>query len=111
MSAPNGTFAEWLRTTRRAAGLSQQGVADALKASGINLFQSQVAKIERDERPLRLDEAVAIAAIFGATVDQALGLSAETGEATARLAQTCVERSVLLVKIRALINDEFGGVA
>lgn len=109
MSAPNEQFVEWLRTARKAAGMSQQNIADALKALGINLSQTQVAKIEAGARPLRLDEAVALADVFGATVDRALGLSADLDENTAQVARRSADRAVLLVKIRSLIDAEFGG--
>ena len=109
MSAPNAAFIKWLRATRQASGLSQQNVADALKPLGISLSQTQVAKIERGERPLRLDEAVALAGLFGVTVDIALGLSGNPDEGLARVAQRSVDSSVLLVKIRNLIDAEFGG--
>lgn len=105
----NDTFVKWLRASREATSLSQQHVADALKPLGISLHQSQVAKIERGERPLRLDEAVALASLFGATVDAALGLSSDPDVNTARIAQRSVDRSVLLVKIRSLIDAELGG--
>lgn len=111
MSAPNETFIKWLRSTREATGLSQQNIADGLKPLGFSLHQTQIAKIERGERPLRLDEAVALASLFGATVDTALGLSSDPDENTLRVAQRSVDRSVLLVKIRALIDAEFGGAA
>lgn len=110
MTAPNEQFIKWLRTSRKAAGLSQQDVADAVRPLGISLFQTQVAKIEAGGRPLRLDEAVALASIFGATVDTALGLSGDPDETIAGLARRSVDRAVLLVKIRSLIDAEFGGV-
>jgi len=111
MSAPNETFIAWLRATRKARGLSQQNVADALKPLGISLAQSLIAKIERGERPLRLDEAVALASLFGSTVDAALGLTAGPDENALRVTQWAVDRSVLLVKIRALIDAEIGGAS
>ncbi|MBT2429387.1 helix-turn-helix transcriptional regulator [Streptomyces sp. ISL-112] len=105
----NDTFRQWLRTTREAAGLSQQKVADALKAQGFHLVQSQVAKAERGERPLRLDEAAAITRLFGTTLDVALGLKEGTGDSLA--AQQLASRTSTLQRIQAAIVAELGGAA
>jgi transcriptional regulator with XRE-family HTH domain len=105
----NDTFRMWLRSTRVAAGLSQQKVADALKAEGVNLFQTQIAKIEGGERPLRLDEAAAIARIFGTTLDVALGL--REGEVNGLAARQLVARTLLLQQMRSVIDAELGGAA
>lgn len=106
----NAAFCAWLRNARLAAGLSQQKVADALRAQGFDVFrQSAVAKIERGERPVRLDEAVAIAALFGTTLDVALGLKSEEPQGLASLA--LARRTSLLQQVSALIEAELGGEA
>lgn len=66
MSA-NETFTEWLREVREATGTSQQAVGQYL-----GMPQSMVSKIELNQRPLRLDEAAAIAKFFGANLDGVL---------------------------------------
>lgn len=101
----NATFVAWLRTARKDAGLSQQKVADALKAEGFAVLghQSVIAKIERGERPARLDEAAAMARLFGTTLDVALGHT--PGQATRQL----IARTHLLTQIRAEIDAELGG--
>lgn len=104
--SPGDVFAAWLRTSRNAAGVSQQQVANALKAKGSSLAQSQVAKIERGERPVRLDEAVALAGVFGSTIDAALGLRPATSET---VAEEIAVWTVLLSSIRAEIDAALGG--
>lgn len=60
-----------LKQIRTALGLSQQQIADRLaehRAAGhheVKLSQTQIAKIERGERPWRLNELVAISAALG----------------------------------------------
>ncbi|MGH3585035.1 MAG: helix-turn-helix domain-containing protein [Pseudonocardia sp.] len=68
----NDTYAEWLRTTRVAAGLSQGKLAEAMNAEGFVFYQQTVAKVESGERPLRLDEATALARVLNASISEAL---------------------------------------
>lgn len=104
----NAAFTQWLRTVRAEAGLSQQKLADTLRAGGLsNFHQTTVAKIERGERPLRLDEAVAIAELFGTTLDAALGL--KPGSENSLAARDLARRTSVLTTIRAAIDLELGG--
>lgn len=101
-------FAEWLKAARAEAGLSQQKVTDALRAQGFaNLHQSNFAKIERGERPVRLAEAVAMAELFGTTIDAVLGLRADNPQGLA--VQALARRTSVLQRIQALIVAELGG--
>ncbi|MFA3877571.1 helix-turn-helix domain-containing protein [Streptomyces sp. MMCC 100] len=54
-----------LRLARVARGLSQQGVADAMKAYGFNWVQTTVAKTEGADRPAQFVEVVALADVLG----------------------------------------------
>ncbi|MBT2429388.1 helix-turn-helix domain-containing protein [Streptomyces sp. ISL-112] len=72
----NDRFAEWLRSARSASGLSQGKVADAMNAEGFVFYQQTIAKVESGERPVRLDEATALARIFGADLSDTLGVTA-----------------------------------
>lgn len=106
MADTNAAFIAWLRTTRKEAGLSQQKIADALQDDGFSVFrQTTIAKIERGARPVLLAEAVAIAALFGATLDVALGV--RPGDP--RPARQLAARTSLLTQIRAVIDAELGG--
>jgi transcriptional regulator with XRE-family HTH domain len=104
----NARFAEWLKNARAEAGLSQQKVADALRSQGCtHLHQSNLAKIERGERPVRLAEAVAMAELFGTTIDAALDLKADAPQSPA--AQALARRTSTLQHIQRLIDAELGG--
>src|SRR5690606_13741207 len=70
----SAAFAEWLKAARREAGLSQREVAEAVAPNGFHWLQSKIAKIEGGELVPRLDESVALAGVFGVTLDVALGL-------------------------------------
>lgn len=55
---------ENIRARRVAAHRSQQALADRMKALGLPWHQTTVAKAESGERPIRVDELFALAAIF-----------------------------------------------
>lgn len=65
-----------LKQIRSALGISQQQIADKLsedRAAGhhdVKLSQTQIAKIERGERPWRLNELIAIAAALGVEMEE-----------------------------------------
>lgn len=106
----NAAFAAWLQAERKRAGMSQQQIADLLKASGQRISQSQLAKIERGERmAMPLDLLVGITAVFGATPDVALGLSPDSRVAVdAEMRKAHARRAHLLVELREAINAELG---
>ncbi len=45
-----------IATSRKAAGLTQEGLCELATAAGLNLGQQTLAKIERGVRPLRASE-------------------------------------------------------
>jgi transcriptional regulator with XRE-family HTH domain len=61
-------FAAHVREGREARGWTQAVLAEQLSARGVPLSQSGVAKLERSDdstrRPIRLNEAAALAALF-----------------------------------------------
>ena len=63
-----------LKRIRRALGVSQQQIAAKLAKSvgPVRLAQTQIAKIERGERPWRLNEVVAIASVLGVSIEDLL---------------------------------------
>lgn len=75
---PERTLGESLRSMRTARGLSQEDVAQMMKMAGFNWRQTTVAKTEGGARPVRVNEAAALALCFGVTVNEMLGNSAET---------------------------------
>lgn len=101
-------FAAWLKAARAGAELSQQKVSDVLRGQGFTaLHQTVIAKIERCERPVRLDEAVAMVELFGTTLDVALGLTQGSPDSLA--GRRAASQLVLLQQIRASIDAELGG--
>lgn len=103
----NTQFAEWLRSARLGAGLSQHKVANALRAQGFSVFrQTAVHKIEHQERPVRLDEAVAITALFGTTLDVVLGLKPDSPESFT--SHALARRTDLLQQVQRMVNAELG---
>lgn len=54
-----------IRELRMARGLSQSDLASELSADGFQFRQQTVLKIEKGLRPLKLDEALAIAGVLG----------------------------------------------
>lgn len=106
----NTIFAAWLRAERKRAGMSQDKLADLLKASGHRIGQTQLGKIERGERmAMPLDLLVGITTVFGATPDVALGLApdARTDEGY-ELRQAFGRRTAALYELRDAINAELG---
>ncbi|MEV0015385.1 helix-turn-helix transcriptional regulator [Streptomyces tendae] len=101
-----GRFAEWLKTTRKAAGLAQREVAEAVAPQGYHWQQSKIAKIESGELIPRLDEAVALVRVFGTTLDAALTLAPGFPDSLA--ARQAESRLVLLQQIRAAVDAELG---
>lgn len=89
--SPERTFARRVRRERIRHGWRQEDLADRLAARGIRLHPSAIAKIERDPddrgsgaRFVRLDEAAALAAAFGLSIDVMLS-DDDLGEPTQRL--------------------------
>ena len=58
-------FGQQVRAARIAAGASQADIAVAMTAIGWRLTSSQVAKLERAERPVSVGEALALADVLG----------------------------------------------
>lgn len=104
-------FAEWLKTVRAEDGMSQRAIAEALNAQGFTAFrQTTIAKIEGGSRPVLLTEAVAMAELFGTTLDVALGLRPRKPKQGVD-AQALARRTRVLQKILGSIEAELGGDA
>jgi transcriptional regulator with XRE-family HTH domain len=68
-TTPEQAFGQLVRAAREQHGWSQRDLVQRLANRGLNLTQSQVAKTENGKRPIRLDEAVAIARMFGQSLE------------------------------------------
>lgn len=70
---PNGTvrqhFGRHVRDQRQKATLSQRELAAQMNAAGFSWRQTTAAKVEAGERPVPVEEVVALATLFGVSID------------------------------------------
>src|SRR6201998_391103 len=66
-------FGERLRDLRARREWSQTQLAELLTANGCRAYGTTVAKMEANERDLRVEEAAVFADVFGCSIDQLLG--------------------------------------
>lgn len=96
-------FARGMRSLRNAFELSQDQLADRLAAYGVVVDSSAVSRMENARgnapRAIRLNEAAAVSAIFGWTVEQICAIG--SGATTRPMAAT----------LRRLADEIDGGVA
>lgn len=91
--SPQSVFGRRLRELRERLGRTQADVSRDLAAGGgPKIDHSGVARIERGERSVRLNEAVSLAALFGLTVDELLAGAVPVVEQV-RQAEEHVERT------------------
>lgn len=76
------TFGESVKKYRYANGWTQEHLARAMTANGVNATQTMVAKIERGDRPTSISEAAVIAATFSIPVQALLPLDRESATAS-----------------------------
>lgn len=76
-----------VRAERETRGLSQRELGERLGDYGFPMIQATVAKLEGGSRPLRIDEADAIAQMFNLSLSELLngGPTAETDQMAVRL--------------------------
>lgn len=68
-TAPEDGFRESMKALRAAQDLNQTDLARKIRDAGLAFHQSTIAKIESGTRPVRLDEAYAIAQALGSSAD------------------------------------------
>ena len=78
--APERIFAQRLRGCRDELGMTQQQVADRMTRQGFSMKQTTIAKIEAGQRPVRINEAVALANILGLQLVDLVGDPVASGE-------------------------------
>lgn len=66
-------FLAAIRDERKARGWSQADMTELLSTKGVFLADTGLTKIENGHRPVRINEAIAIADVFGVTVDALAG--------------------------------------
>lgn len=78
---PSEIFARRMREERTRAGLAQAEIARRITSRlGVTIDGSAVTRIEKRERVVRLDEAVAIAEVLGVPITQLLSDTDPTAE-------------------------------
>jgi len=102
MNAPQEVFAAWLKAERKRAGMSQDKLVTALQHGGHKIRQTQISRIERGGRPLSLNEAGIIAAVFGATLGDIFGAATPDAEMRALASR----RTAVLYELKATIAAE-----
>lgn len=66
---PEERFGRAVRRLREGRGLSQARLAELMTLGGVPMTQSQIAKSENGDRPIRLNEAVIFAFAFNESLD------------------------------------------
>lgn len=92
---PERTLAGQVRAIREKLGMTQAEVAREMSARGLVMRQSTIAKIEAAQRPVRVNEAVMLAAILRATVDDLLSEPGQRDRLDALAAARAEERELL----------------
>lgn len=101
-------FGHGVARHRIAAGLDQYTLSDMLTAAtGWVWTQSLISKIELGNRPVRLSEAYALAAVFDTTVDVLSGRGEGTPktQAFAQLAEVRRMQTLLRQRERAIVTE------
>jgi transcriptional regulator with XRE-family HTH domain len=103
-------FRENLRRERDSRKWSQAHLAQLLSAKGLAVYPTTIAKVEAGERAARIDEVVAIADVFGVSVDALLGRSSrrQRGDKALTinaLAQLTQSTAVAVESLEAALRD------
>lgn len=91
---PERVLAAQARAYREKLGLTQDEIAAAMTARGHRMRQSTVAKIEAAQRPVRVNEAVALAAVLHADLPALLAGPAQQDRQDALAAARDEEREL-----------------
>jgi len=101
-------LAENVRKMREQAGMSQAALAEQMRKRGHNWLQQTVGRIESGTQPVRYSEAVALAAILGASLNQFMWSPPEvTAEHLLYLsiAQVCRTYEDIAEQVRGLLGS------
>lgn len=88
---PGAVFARRLRQARRAASLTQADLAAQLVERGFAMDSTTITRIERLDRAVKLEEALALAEILGEPLDALLHDEPEDERRLAELEHELVE--------------------
>jgi transcriptional regulator with XRE-family HTH domain len=98
----NLRFGKWLKDTRETKHWSQAQLAKQLGRFELKWYGSTVAKIELGERPVKLAELVAVAELFGVSVDSLLRLGVKPRGDQVRTLMVAAETAI---KISSALTD------
>ena len=85
--------------------MSQEDLAQAMSRAGLAFHQSTIYKIESGERRVQLTEAIALAKIFGVSVDQLASSRTDRLSELAALRRAIAERHDERLRIELAILD------
>lgn len=68
-ASPGIRFGQWMRDRRRMLGLTAAEIADRMTAAGSKIDFSAVAKLEKGQRRVTLDEAMLISRLLGVDIN------------------------------------------
>jgi transcriptional regulator with XRE-family HTH domain len=102
-------FSRRLRIERENRSWSQAHVTQLLKARGVNLHTTSLAKIEAGERTVKIDEAAGIADLFEVPLDSLLGrkagLESDLAYALRAVSDTARESSHQIARIANTLSE------
>lgn len=84
---PRLRFGQLVRDRRKALNISQEALAQQLRAEGLPLTQTQVSRVEEGKRPVDFDEAAAMCRVLGVDPVDAASSAFSEGGASARSAE------------------------
>ncbi len=88
-----------IRERRTRSGMSQAGLASALRERGLTLHSTAICRIENGSRDLRLTETAVIADALGTNVAGLLGeMSVSASEAYAEGYRAAISKSIDLLR-------------
>ncbi|MFF0770920.1 helix-turn-helix domain-containing protein [Nonomuraea wenchangensis] len=102
---PEGMFAANMRAVRQQRGWSQHELGTRLVEAGMSLHQSTIARIESGQRPVRLNEAVAMARALGVGLADLLAPMSDSPESRKTALRKEIED---LAAERRAIHDHLG---
>lgn len=111
-------FAQRMQQLREADAMTQTDLANAARAQGLPFYQQTIQRIETGQRPVRLDEAYIIAAVFqidlhdmvnGASVvrserlnERLVAIQAHAADVTVAVASMASDMAALAVEVARL---------
>jgi transcriptional regulator with XRE-family HTH domain len=101
-------FSKHLRTERDSRGWSQTEMAEMLSDKGIPMHWTTIAKIEKNDRSVRIDEAAGIADLFDTSVDALLGRKVRPGNDLAYILRAVLNTARQSAEQTAAIADALG---